>query len=65
MSDPLRQSIMAELKGIINPKTNNDIVSDKNIKSLNNVIISENRIKNKQKHIVLKSIVLINFNISF
>ena len=35
-----------------------------NIKSLNKVIISENRIKNKQKHIVLKSIVLINFNIS-
>ena len=41
MSDPLRQSIMAELKGIINPKTNNDIVSDKNIKSLN---ITEDKI---------------------
>ena len=36
-----------------------------NIKSLNNVIISENRIKNKQKHIVLKSIVLINLTLVF
>ena len=45
MSDPLRQSIMAELKGIINPKTNNDIVSDKNIKSLN---ITEDKIKKRR-----------------
>ena len=35
MNDPLSQSIMTELKGIINPKTNNDLVTDKNIKSLN------------------------------
>ena len=41
MSEHLSQSIMAGLKGIINPKTNNDLVTDKNIKSLN---ITEDKI---------------------
>ena len=35
MSDHLNQTIMAELKSVINPKTNIDIVNGKDIKSLN------------------------------
>ena len=41
MSDHLNQTIMAELKSVINPKTNIDIVNGKDIKSLN---ITEDKI---------------------